>query len=53
MLLLLVLLINESVTTILLLVYQPALLWRILTYSPFNLYPTFLVYAVAPGCTLK
>jgi hypothetical protein len=29
MLLLLVLLLSESVTTILLLVYQPALLWRI------------------------
>jgi hypothetical protein len=39
MLLLLVLLMSESVTTILLLVYQPALLWRIRVYSLYNFKP--------------
>jgi hypothetical protein len=38
MLLLLVLLLSESVTTILLLVYQPAL---ILSYCPVKLFSTF------------
>jgi hypothetical protein len=41
MLLLLVLLLSESVTTILLLVYQPALLCKILSYCPFQLFPIF------------
>jgi hypothetical protein len=41
MLLLLVLLLSESVTTILLLMYQPALLCRILSYSPFKLFSIF------------
>jgi hypothetical protein len=51
MLLLLVSLLRESVTTILLLVYQPALLCRILSYCPFKLFLYFLVYAAAPGST--
>jgi hypothetical protein len=51
MLLLLVLLLSESVTTILLLVYQIALLWRIFSYIPFKLFLYFLVYAGAPGST--